>query len=241
MNKLYYSLAISASILAAGAIGAWAAREFTPTIQEKIVEVPVVIEKQVVEEVVREVEVPVRVEVPIVKEVVKTRIVHMPVQNPDKVVPDKAEQYCLALNIYREAGNQSVAGMIAVARVVLNRVNDRRFPETVCEVVYQGPVYESWKTRGKAVPDSEREYHPVKHKCQFSWYCDGRADEPVNPRDNIKWQLANDIAYNILAYNEWNGMIEGATHYHADYVTPSWSRKLQLIAKIDDHIFYRWQ
>ena len=45
---------------------------------------------------------------------------------------------CLALNVYHEARDQPVYGMQAVAEVVLNRVHDRRFPDTVCEVVKQG-------------------------------------------------------------------------------------------------------
>ena len=52
--------------------------------------------------------------------------------------------------------------------------------------------------------------------------------------------FAQDIAYQVLAFNKWSGMIEGATHYHADYVNPTWARQLRLVGKIDDHIFYRW-
>ena len=54
---------------------------------------------------------------------------------------------CLALNMYHEARDQGTAGLFAVSAVVLNRVNDSRFPNTICEVIYQGPTRESWKTR----------------------------------------------------------------------------------------------
>ena len=54
---------------------------------------------------------------------------------------------CLSLIIYHEAKNQSVVGQAAVAEVVMNRVADTRYPNTVCEVVYQGPTRESWKTK----------------------------------------------------------------------------------------------
>ena len=54
---------------------------------------------------------------------------------------------CLTKNIYFEAKNQSTAGQLAVALVVMNRVKDKRFPNTVCGVIYEGPTYESWKTR----------------------------------------------------------------------------------------------
>ena len=78
---------------------------------------------------------------------------------------------CLAMNVYHEAKNQPFEGQVAVAQVVLNRVEDKRFPNTICEVVEQGPVYESWKTRNDDTLDPI--YWPVKNRCQFSWYCDG--------------------------------------------------------------------
>lgn len=185
---------------------------------EKLVEVPKVIEKKVT--------------------VKDTRIIYK--QSPTKDIPVKPDELeCMALNIYREAGNQSLAGMIAVGRVVMNRVQDRRFPNTVCDVIYEGPVYESWETKkDKTLPDDKRIYLPIKNRCQFSWYCDGQKDE-VADKTTVRWKTVEDVAYQILAYNRWSGIIEGATHYHADYVTPSWSRIYKLIAKIDDHIFYR--
>ena len=111
----------------------------------------------------------------------------------------------------------------------MNRVNDRRFPNSVCEVVLQSQMKKSWKT-GLPVP--------IKNKCQFSWYCDGKADEPTNT-DSVAWKVADNIAYQVLAFDKWNGIVEGATHYHADYVKPNWSNTLRLVTKIDDHIFYR--
>ena len=83
--------------------------------------------------------------------------------------------FCLALNVYHEAKNQSMIGQIAVAQVVMNRVYDERYPNTICEVVEQGPTY-SWK------PD-----FPVRNRCQFSWYCDGKSD---TPRDLDAWEKA---------------------------------------------------
>ena len=79
---------------------------------------------------------------------------------------------CLALNTYHEAKNQSLVGQIATAQVVMNRVEDNRFPNTICEVVKQGPTRPSWE-------DPKKEY-PIKHRCQFSWYCDGKDDTPKN-------------------------------------------------------------
>jgi spore germination cell wall hydrolase CwlJ-like protein len=156
-----------------------------------------------------------------------------------KVHPSDIE--CMARNIYFEAGNQSKAGMIAVARVVMNRVQDRRFPDNVCDVIYEGPVRESWKTKqDTTLPEDERIYYPRRDRCQFSWYCDGKADEILSKQNNIAWRQAQDIAFLVLNFNKYNGIVDGATHYHADYVDPDWNKTITLITKIDDHIFYRW-
>ena len=145
---------------------------------------------------------------------------------------------CMALNIYHEAKNQSVTGQIAVGLVVINRVKDDRFPSTVCDVVMQGPVRESWKTReDKELDDSERKYYPIRHKCQFSWYCDGKDD---TPKERTAWELATHIAEKLLFSRSYAGMLDGATHYHADYVSPKWRLDMTRISTVDDHIFYRW-
>ena len=162
-----------------------------------------------------------------------------PYNGGTKVHPDELE--CMSRNIYFEANNQSKAGQIAVARVVMNRVQDTRFPNTVCEVTQEGPTRESWKTKkDPTLADEDRIFYPVKHRCQFSWYCDGKADEIISKENNHAWRLAQDIAFNVMVFNKYSGLVEGATHYHADYVDPSWNKTITLVTKIDDHIFYRW-
>lgn len=137
---------------------------------------------------------------------------------------------CLALNTYHEAKNQSMIGQIATAQVVMNRVADDRYPNTVCEVVKQGPHRPSWE-------NPEKEY-PVKHRCQFSWYCDGKSDIPKNEK---AWKKAQDYAYLVL-YNKINlDVTEGATHYHATYVRPAWAKTKTRTTRIEKHIFYRWE
>ena len=148
------------------------------------------------------------------------------------------QELCMAKNIYHEARSDNVAGMYAVADVVLNRVNDRRYPDTVCDVVYQGPVRESWKTRkDETLAEEDRVYYPVRHMCQFSWYCDGKKDDT---NDETAWALAQEIAYKIMNDNKYKGITEGATHYHATYVNPEWAQDLALVGRIGSHIFYRW-
>jgi len=132
---------------------------------------------------------------------------------------------CLALNVYHEAKNQSFMGQVAVAQVVMNRVGDARYPNTVCDVVKQGETYKYKPTI------------PIKNKCQFSWYCDGKSDKPEEPK---AWRDAMHVANGV-----YNGhiadFVEGATHYHAYYVNPSWAKSKKYVLRIDDHIFYKWE
>ena len=137
---------------------------------------------------------------------------------------------CLALNTYHEAKNQSLIGQIATAQVVMNRVEDKRFPNTVCEVVKQGPTRPSWE-------DPKKEY-PIRHRCQFSWYCDGKADIPKNEK---AWQKAQDVAFLVIYDKIKLDVTEGATHYHATYVRPSWAKTKKRTTRIEKHIFYRWE
>lgn len=130
---------------------------------------------------------------------------------------------CMALNIYYESRSSNRADRIAVADVVINRVNDARYPDTVCDVVKQGKKNDDGSIKRNA--------------CQFSWYCDGKSDWPT---DNDAWVDAQMIAYNMLQYGQGRGLTEGATHYHATYVKPQWTRELQLVGRIGAHIFYRW-
>lgn len=149
--------------------------------------------------------------------------------------------HCLAQNIYWEARNQSRPGMIAVARVTMNRVKDKRFPDTICEVVKEGPLKESWKT--KQDPDlaqEERVYYPRRNRCQFSWYCDGKSDEIPRVDIDFAWRVAQEIAINVIYEDRWRGIVDGATHYHATYVRPMWRHELHYVTRIDDHLFYRW-
>ena len=131
---------------------------------------------------------------------------------------------CLALNVYHEARDQPFIGQVAVAQVVMNRVLDDRYPDDVCEVVMQGPTY-SWSNG-----------FPVRHRCQFSWYCDGKSDKP---HDDLAWEQARMVAYGVYSGN-LDDFVEGATHYHATYVQPEWAETKTPIVQIGDHVFYRW-
>jgi spore germination cell wall hydrolase CwlJ-like protein len=131
---------------------------------------------------------------------------------------------CMALNVYYEARGSNLADKAAVADVVLNRVNDTRYPDTVCGVVKQG------------LQDANG--NMLRNKCQFSWYCDGKHDRP---QDEDRWVEAQSIAWNMVEENKYRGITEGSTHYHATYVNPRWAKTLQLVGRIGAHIFYRWE
>jgi spore germination cell wall hydrolase CwlJ-like protein len=125
---------------------------------------------------------------------------------------DARTQRCLAQVIYWEARGEGQQGMVAVASVVLNRVEDNRFPDTVCGVVYQG---------GESPP------------CQFSWWCDGKTDYPTN---QTKWAETNSLANTILTARPLDPT-DGALFYHNTSIQDPWHRPLT--ARIGSHIFYR--
>ena len=144
------------------------------------------------------------------------------------VVNDK-EVTCMAKNIFFEAAIESTAGKLAVAHVTLNRVDSKWFPNTVCEVVYDGPHYTG----------SNGEQFPVRDRCQFSWYCDGKGDDP---RDGSRlWEDSQELAkYVLLRQEELPDITDGALHYHASYIAaPRWAKRKKITTKIDTHIFYR--
>ena len=133
---------------------------------------------------------------------------------------------CMAVNLYHEAGNQSMIGQMAVGQVVLNRVADKRFPNTVCEVVKQAVTY-------------KKSDKPIRWKCQFTWYCDGAKDD-VN-KDSKAWRYSLEYASIVLSGRIVLDITEGATHYHATYVRPAWAKTKTRTTRIDRHIFYRWE
>lgn len=137
---------------------------------------------------------------------------------------DQREHYCLNEAIYWEGRNQDWEGKIAIASTIMNRVVSPDFPDSVCGVVHQGPLDGSPATL---------------HRCQFSYYCDGRSDAPPegNPLELRAWEYADIIAEGVLM-----GLIEdntnGSTYYHAHYVDPFWNDSYAFNTTVDDHLFY---
>jgi len=136
--------------------------------------------------------------------------------DPESSLISKTDVYWMALNIYHEAGNQPSIGKIAVAMVVVNRLNDNhnRFPKTIKDIITQN--------------------------CQFSWYCIRKNHKPKN---DFAWKQSYKIAEFVLtnhAKGDIIDLIEGATHFHAVYVKPPWIKSATKVVQIGDHIFYRW-
>ena len=132
----------------------------------------------------------------------------------------KNPKECLAEAMYFEARNQGWRGMLAVGVVIQNRVRDTRYPNDICAVVRQGRY---------------RNGRPIKHECQFSYYCDGK---PERPAEKKPWAVALDLAGILLSGRLLVDGLGDATHYHTTSVRPSWSRKLSFRRVIGDHVFY---
>lgn len=130
-------------------------------------------------------------------------------------VDGDAQWRCLAEAIYFEARDQSLAGQIAVAEVVLNRVDSPDYPDSICGVIQQGA------------------HRP--HACQFSFECDGR---PERISERKAWTLAGKIAQ-LMLEGRPRTLTAAATHYHTVSVSPKWARKLQKTKRSGDHVFYR--
>ena len=160
-------------------------------------------------------------------------------------IPNSLHQQmvCLAENIYFEARAEGIEGKAAVANVTRNRVNSDLFPNTYCEVVQQGPVRESWNKPGV--------YYPVKHKCQFSWYCDGQKDiiwaNYESTGQTIKlnaeaWRQSVEVAIWTLGHGSYtvNDNTGGATYYYAhNLVYPHWADAFEVTEIIGNHTFMK--
>ena len=127
-----------------------------------------------------------------------------------------SEQKCLATAIYFEARSEPEEGQAAVAQVILNRVSSGLYPASVCGVVFQN-----------------QQRH---NACQFSFACEGRA---LRITDADSWTTAVRVAHEVTEGTAYVSDVGGATHYHANYVRPTWASRLKKMDVIGRHIFYK--
>ena len=125
---------------------------------------------------------------------------------------------CLARNVYHEARGESQKGKLAVAKVTLNRVASSRFPNTICDAVYE----QRWDKRRR------------RYVGAFSWT---EFDTPP-PLKKKGWQIAWKVAETVYE-NPETVELKGALFYHATRIKPRWAKQKKRIKIIGRHIFYR--
>ena len=146
---------------------------------------------------------------------------HFAREDERRVVAREAERRnleCLARNVYFEARGESVAGMVAVAEVTMNRKASRLFPDSVCGVVH------------------EKKWDPLRGRFvgAFSWTEFDSLPEPGGEA----WQLAREVAEAVY-YRRVAPSLQGALHFHATHIRPEWAKEKKLVARIGRHVFYR--
>ena len=134
---------------------------------------------------------------------------------PEKIIEPSPlytdlDLFCLAKNIFHEAGTEPEIGQYAVAQVTLNRVRNPKYPETICKVVLD------------------------KH--QFSW-ANKRSRHWTHPK-GANWDKSYEIAQQVMDKGYRVDGLENVRYYHADYVKPHWSRKMTHVATVGRHVFY---
>jgi spore germination cell wall hydrolase CwlJ-like protein len=121
---------------------------------------------------------------------------------------------CLARSIYWEANRKDHAEMEAIAHVVMNRLGHKGFPNTICGVVKQGHE---------------------QGACQFSWWCDGRADDA---REDEPYSQVKEIARKALN-RQLKDSTDGALYFHNRKITPNWSSEYIKTVEVGEHVFYK--
>lgn len=132
---------------------------------------------------------------------------------------EQSEMYWLALGIFFEARGEPIKGQLRVAEVILNRRDDRRWPNTIEGVVRQG--------------------EEKRHRCQFSFMCDGQP-ERIRDEERGAWVLAYDLARYLILKERRVGYEATCIHsYHADYATNiAWFKTLERQDQVGSHIFF---
>jgi N-acetylmuramoyl-L-alanine amidase len=138
------------------------------------------------------------------------------------ITPVRADEFnCLVEALYHEARSENMIPILAVANVILTRVAHSKFPDTICEVVHQGRYWNG---------------HPIRDKCHFSYWCDGRDERYTDMAGLIKVINVAEMSLKGVLVKQ----TVGATHYHASYVTPQWASNpsFKPLGQLGTHLFY---
>lgn len=119
--------------------------------------------------------------------------------------------FCMAKNIYHEAGSESTLGKYAIAQVTVNRMKHPQYPDGICEVVMQ--------------------------PYQFSW-ANNRSTRWHSPPSSPNWEKSKEIARDVLAKGKRVYGLDKALFFHASYMTPKWASAKNRLTRIGGHIFY---
>ena len=128
-------------------------------------------------------------------------------------------EQCMTANIFFEARGESLKGMKAVAKVTMNRVKSKKYPDSVCKVVFQKKQF-SWTHQQK--------WSKIVQVMQGS----------VSKKDFAAYQKAVIIARQAIKNELHLPELSSSMWYHASYVKPKWSSRLKRVTKIGVHIFY---
>lgn len=146
---------------------------------------------------------------------VKYHLAPLPINTTIFSKKEKKQLKCLAENMYHESKGEGDMGWLAVGMVTMNRVDSERYPNTICEVVYQN--------NGKV--------------WQFSWA--GTKKKLTKPKKEL-YNKIYELALLIYLYDhKMHDVTKDAIYFHADYVEPYWSKKVERTVKIGSHIFYK--
>ena len=158
------------------------------------------------------------------------------------------ELKCMAENIYFEGRAEPMVGKVAIGKVVMNRIEDTRFPNSICGVVKQGPVRESWKTKkDPTLAKKDRKYYPIKNRCQFSWWCDGQKDiiwatymnGEVIESNMTAWRDSINVALWLMSGELKDPTYGAVFYYNPNIANPSWGAIYNETAIIGNHRFMK--
>ena len=140
-----------------------------------------------------------------------SRVIEVP-QGSDMTYANLDSIQCLAVNAYHEARSESDHANLMIMAVVYNRMKDKRFPNTLCDVVFQ--------------------------KAQFSWTNDGLSDKLSNEKQyNRLYKLAEKF---LTSPSKFVKDSKGVNHYHTVEVSPHWKDSMRYVKTVENHKFYKW-